>query len=133
MKQMTPTKQEMLEKIYEVIADKTLSFGCNVYYNPFKNNVTVSYVSNTDEIYFKSADHNLKMYISDIEKIIWHPVMIWDVLDWRESKCNIHAELWFDEWIEIFWYWKDKRKPINDQSDECITFIFNLTNPWTNH
>jgi hypothetical protein len=46
-------------------------------------------------------------------------VMIWDVLDWIE-KWNF-----FDK-IVILQLWKEKRKPIEKQSEECIEYFYNL-------
>ncbi len=47
-------------------------------------------------------------------------VMIWDVLDW--IKNNPRPAL------QIFKFWELTRKPIEDQSEECIEFIYNLIN-----
>jgi len=59
-------------------------------------------------------------------KPTWHsPVMIWDVLDWMQPKYWI--------WIpdlenrsEVCMKREHKRKPIEEQSEECIDFIYNL-------
>jgi len=74
------TKQEMIDKIYEVMADKTLT------------------------------------------------VMIWDVLDWRENiDKRVQTNKEYTEIREfILWLREHKRKPIGDQSTECIEFIYNL-------
>ena len=42
------TQQEKLDKIYEVIANKELSFGCNIrYYSDTESNfVTITYINN---------------------------------------------------------------------------------------
>jgi len=78
---------------------------------------------------YKDIDRNPK---EKEYKIIWHPVMIWDVLDWidKEHKLfftykeeNSPLTLWADKVVNL---WKDKRKPIDDQSEECIDFIYNL-------
>lgn len=56
------------------------------------------------------------------------PVMIWDLLYYIETNMP--------EWFETVWlslkskivnvYWKEKRKPIEEQSEECIDYIYNL-------
>lgn len=121
----------MLKKIYEVIANDDLDFWCK--FQTCKWWKIKTYICSDkhwrERIY--NDEHNLVTKQSkeiDTDKLyfIWHPVMIWDVLDWREIKCNINAKMWFDEWIEIFWYWKEKRKSIDEQSDECIDFIYSL-------
>lgn len=67
--------------------------------------------------------------------VIWHPVMIWDVLDWLrdfakklfdEGKLNKLEHEVNRKWIEIVWEWKLSRKPIEDQSGDTIDFIYNL-------
>jgi len=113
-------KERKLEKIYEVIADKTLSFGCII---------DKCITQNWKAFYAKSMFwgklfwdfEERKDWPSD--KIIWHQVMIWDILDWIEKKFKLNIEE-FDELESLFILWKDKRKSIDDQSDECIDFIY---------
>ena len=82
-----------------------------------------------------------------IEEIIWHPVMIWDVIDWIEKKqFDIHKPIpwfWFEEdekisdesklyliqdyYVDnIIAYWGTKRESIEFQSDECVDYIYSL-------
>lgn len=134
------TKKEMISKIYENIADKTLSFGCNVnfkilnqdwtiYWFDF-NKIIVEEFEKDNFIYYKTSDW-LEYNDDEIYEIIWHPVMIWDVLDYIEK--NIETE----DVIEIMntkchrqsmtiFYFKEKRKPIEEQLDDCIEYIYNL-------
>ena len=112
---MQPTREEMIDRIYEVMADKTLSFGCRIQH------------SNWD--IFKTT--GVGGWLATNDKIIGHPVMIWDVFDW----CMV--ELWNlrhywetnkvdDNFRKLLWLRDDFRKPIKKQSDDCITFIYNL-------
>lgn len=137
----------MLEKIYEVIADKTLSFGCKVQWysndiNYYKDYVVWTWIENyfehticNETITFQVCDmwreetYN-KFPIYYIEKTIWHPVMIGDVLYWYDSKYSLIRNVWIiaTDCFNVLELWKDKRKPIDDQSEECITFIYNLIN-----
>lgn len=84
---------------------------------------------------------------SNIVNVIWHPVMIGDVLDWLEKDYTVDTKRiipWFEldkksseDWkvsmirmhyCEQLWFERAyKRKPIEHQSEECITFIYNLT------
>lgn len=115
------TKEKMIDKIYEVIADKTLSFGC-IYLDRERRKCTyypcTTIHKDTNDLwnfywhYYEVEDWENIWYI----KIIWHPVMIWDVL----QRTSLHND-------EIIKKWHDMRKPIDDQSEECITFIYNLT------
>lgn len=66
----------------------------------------------------------------------WHflPVMIGDILDWVEVN-KIHEKLISQiprgktftspyEMIRVLW--KTKREPLDKQSDDCISYIYNL-------
>lgn len=65
-----------------------------------------------------------------ILKTIWHPVMIGDVMNYLNFQTKFSmASLYYivhDDLAFIIENWKDKRKPIEDQTDECIDFIYNL-------
>ena len=115
------TKQQMIDKIYECIADKTLSLWCFYF----------------SEITRKKETYDWSVWTNYIRKVIWHPVMIGDVLGWLWQKDIpfVIYEWWITErWIVILKIdnWREeKRKPIEDQSDECITFIYNLLPQWS--
>ena len=67
-----------------------------------------------------------------IKEIIWHPVMIGDVIDWIEPYWKGYAQdVRFSQErkrkIDIaLLQWDKKREPIEAQSDECIDFIYSL-------
>lgn len=88
-----------------------------------------------------------------ITKVIWHPVMIGDVLDffkdkrfyckkckkivdwrdvsddqlWGEYYCNIcNNNSLLDIEDDIVFYWFKKREPIEVQEDQCIDYIYSL-------
>lgn len=141
-----PTKQEKIEAIYEKIANKDLSFGCcfqgekssYVIQNPYWCFVWWDW-----RIYSDRCDSELNTQIK-VEKIIGHPVMIGDVMDYIENITldKIYNYIWVkkeeipdlilqktrDAMMKIFPLWKQKRLPIEDQSDDCIDFIFDLLN-----
>ena len=58
--------------------------------------------------------------------------MIWDVLDWIKKQINednISHSNWYDLVVKLGYRdetesWKELRKPIEDQSKECIDFIY---------
>ena len=65
----------------------------------------------------------------------WHTMriwccMIWDVLDWIRHKDLdlIRQYNWSDSRTKlvIIWDMEKYRMPIEDQSEECIEFIYNL-------
>ena len=127
----------MIKAIYEKIADKTLSFGCKIiewwseYIFLYKKELDSS--KNKYNIYLNPIT-NLEYNKSFIDKIIWHPVMIWDVLDYIDSMEFKHSKD-FMKWrkeqypviIDTFLIdWEHKRKPIEEQSSDCIEYIYNL-------
>jgi hypothetical protein len=62
------------------------------------------------------------LFLDELEdKVIWHPVMIWN--------CDILIDKWpnyFDDWLPIIDLWIEKRKPIEEQSDHCVKYIYSL-------
>jgi len=80
---------------------------------------------------------------TDKIEICWmkvNPVMIWDVLDWwnnfelwEEIFCKVAQPNWYNNvsWFDTYFWklmnlWEFKRKPIEEQDDECIEYIYNL-------
>lgn len=66
-------------------------------------------------------------------KIIWHPVMFGNMVNYFEiNNIQLYNEYFHNivhfEWVleEFTKLWKEKRKPIEEQSDECINFIHSL-------
>lgn len=57
---------------------------------------------------------------SNIVHVIWHQVMIGDILDYLQSN-NLLSDC-----IDPLWIWNNKREPIENQSEECIKYIYNL-------
>lgn len=150
MTDTTPTREEMIKKIYEVIADKTLSFGCKVHYLMDRGKREWYHIVWTDlpncwfhwwlcedwRWRFDESGESRPAYQVETDEIIWHPVMIWDVLDWIE--VNSKSWIQYDETISFF-NWEvrteindmfilrgETRKPIEEQHDQCIAFIHSL-------
>ena len=127
------TREQKIEVIYKEIANKELSFGCR-----FKCNIKESAILWIDD-YKNIKDVYWEIYkLSDVI-IKWHPVMIGDVLDYIEKEIWIEdlyktgrslAMITIIGWLKI---WKHKRLPIENQSKECIDYIFNLLEQWKNH
>ena len=71
-----------------------------------------------------------------IKEIIWHPVMLWDALNWLDKKMDkiskevMRADVFYQNVYlntsNLLNGWKKKSKPIEDQSDDCIYFIYSL-------
>jgi len=138
------TKDEMINKIYEVIADKTLSFWCiaEYKYNGFQKLLLCIQSYSIWNKYWTPLNYTnnpVEIDISEMRKIIWHPVMIGDVYQWlfdNKMESNVvyvknpirwwKVEPYSSNKEFIFWRRENRRKPIENQSEECITFIYNL-------
>jgi len=133
------TKDEMINKIDEVIANKTLSFWCRVWYNIVQSYI----VSSTDTRHiwkYRMVDFSVWSFEKCHKQwIIWHPVMIGDVYQWlfdNKMESNVvyvknpirwwKVEPYSSNKEFIFWRRENRREPIENQSDYCITFIYNL-------
>ena len=69
-------------------------------------------------------------YIEETMEILWHEVMIWDVIQRLEDKIWPTIN-WRDDWSPYKWFiateklaklfnlWTDKRLPYSQQSDDC--------------
>lgn len=122
---------DQIKRIYEEMADKTLSFGCITqekweYFN------RVVYVDDTAirliRIWKDYAHSYLRSEIildGNRNKIIGHPVMIGDVLHWITK--NLEYSYW--EWSimeNILIVWNKYDKPIEDQPQKTIDFVESL-------
>lgn len=62
--------------------------------------------------------------------------MIGDVLDWEYKKeedydgrtmDDLELVSFFETWIsEVMLRWKKRREPIDNQSDKCVDYVYNL-------
>lgn len=96
------TKSEKLARIYKVIADKTLSFGCKIKSHHNRQPQKWFTEKYTNDIFLCKGVKNYNYraspidwvyigkprYKSDAIEIIGHPVMIGDVLDWLRQKSE---------------------------------------------
>lgn len=117
-------KQYKIDKIYEVIADKTLSFGCKVQIEMYTKKYIRTVISCKDWIILTNKEQAYST--SHIKKTIWHPIHIWDVLDWMREALLI--EDWEDRQVKLCMERTKKRFILEEQPDECIDFIFWLLN-----
>lgn len=132
---MTYSKQEKLNRIYEVIANKELSFGCNVFIQNYITSITICW-DNTwkcevewteyTEFLWQAGSYTQPFGLRHIKSIIGHPVMIGDVLDWLDSQGWQKIDWRHPAQRSLLILWKSKRLPIDEQSDETISYIFNL-------
>lgn len=134
------TRQEKIDTIYNKIARKDLDFGCIVeskYWESIYLDTRPWQLYNIYRPNYRITDKEKEM------KIIGHPVMIGDIINWienewenkfpyRESaeeagKLYSHMRDYFHNHIsQLLNLWTKKQFPIEEQSDECIDFIYNL-------
>lgn len=140
------TRAEKLEAIYKEMANKNFTLWCkiNVKYRAYYHNETggeVSYakeenlivwtdsVAKNAEIEVSSSDMlnaDKNWYIEDLEiliETIWHPVMIWTIFErYSSSRWFINAQFV----MELIDKWTGYDNPIDDQTDECIDYVYSL-------
>ena len=116
----TPTIEETLDQIYQVIADKTLSIGCEVTIKP-------------QDQYWNIVHYRIIRWderpLEEICAIIWHPVMIWDIISYIKDN---HSSRYWEHIVKLLWIKNSKgvrtdlRKPIEKQPDSCIDYVYSL-------
>lgn len=130
----------MIDEIYEEVADKTLSFGCKIKRNKDFESGRTFKITTKQPISFEQFKkdrandprwHNTiatMIWLVDftyIKKVVWHPVMIGDVLDYFiENKSKQYPSYFVSNKIHMLWIYK--RKPIEEQDMDCIQQIHNL-------
>ena len=144
------TREEKIQAIYEKIANKELTFWCRVNTEYWRIVSVVEeaaderwYIVVSEESLYNDEDIGAyycwlrvrwleDMESIDVAKIIWHPVMIGDVLDWIEPYWSGYVQsVEFTERrrrkMNLVLLQRDnKRLPIDEQSDECIDYIYSL-------
>lgn len=115
------TKEEMLSAIYDEMADKTLSDGCIIErfldrYLIWSNILEI--LPDNELIHY--WDVRWQEYWNNMQyEIIWHPVRIGDVIEYVRLKNIWNINPITDEWDY-------PRLPIDEQSDDAISFVYNL-------
>ena len=125
------TREKKLEAIYKEMANKKRTFGCICRINDgedvifIRQNKTWSYLSIRE-----NEEFTVSLWYAP--EIIWHPVMIWDVIEWIEPYWGWYAQdLKFSQERKrkiniVLLQWDKKRESIDTQSDECIDLVYSL-------
>lgn len=134
------TKEQKIDKIYEIIADKSLTFWCNIYCS-----LCIDWCCwfHFHTIWNEDVDViNQTIRIGDyyhIQKIIWHNILIGDVLNWLDkskytdlTKSYKYYGHYFDIVDVICDLRTEKLLCFENQSEKCIDYIYNLItqNEW---
>ena len=128
---ITLEREQKLEAIYKEMANKKLKLWCKCKSHNWENvifirqNKTWSYLSIRE-----NEEFTVSLWYTP--EIIWHPVMIWDVLDWIEPYWSGYVQsVEFTERrrrkMNLVLLQRDnKRLPIDEQSDGCIDYVYSL-------
>ena len=131
------TREQKLNAIYEKIANKDLSFGCRIFHKFdwkrwFKARIITDSIKRDDGTFYwvKLEFENSVTWLQEKEmEIIGHPVMLSDALDWiYDNEMTLFEDTWINHIIDTtikLWIW-NLRKPLEEQSDKCIDFIYSL-------
>ena len=130
-------REQKIEAIYNKVADKTLSFWCKVLDNSWWDTWYAHIIiSQYDEKIWNVIEcsswrydrlYKCLWHMNNMWKIIWHPIYIWDVLDYIRELFKINPQI--DYWKltnKIITFWELERKPLEEQDDLCIDYLFNL-------
>lgn len=118
--------QKMIDKIQKIIWDKTPNFWCIVQW--VHPNKIIEY-KDWDYIVYDTIDKKQRIYDEMFirDRIIGHSVMIWDILEWLcLPKINNNRIWWQSTLANILNIWDNKKKPIEEQSEDCIKYIYYL-------
>jgi hypothetical protein len=127
----------MIAKIYEAMARKDLSFGCRIH--NWRNWIIIwkDYDENWETWRYRIIDdwENVYTTINPLT-IIGHPVLLSDVLNyiddnekWQDDKSKHWDILLWNSLYETGKYsWNMSIPTINNQSIDCIEYIYNLIN-----
>ena len=119
------TKEEKLEAIYKEMANKKLKLWCKCKSHNWENVIFIRKNRGWEYLFLrKNKEFMIPLWYSP--KIIWHPVMIGDVMYYiRKKYWNNHS--WFhNDRSKLIDLWFKEREPIEDQSDECIDYVYSL-------
>ena len=136
------TKEEMLSAIYDEMADKTLSDGCIIHAGGHKSMIgDAKYYGDCgfipEHISVGWCSCCAKEYKELEYSIIWHPVLIGDVLKYIDTNCCFVDD---GEWNKsrdmealdsmlraVFYSFVGKQnRPIEEQDESCIDYVFSL-------
>lgn len=135
------TRDQKIVAIYKEMANKELTLGCKVKFSKW-----IYSIIDREDVWFLSSykgqdwdiyntieiEDGVNSRCYSIEEIIWHPVMIWDVLDWIEPYWSgyVQSVEFTDRRRKkknlVLLQRDNKRLPIDEQSDECIDYVYGL-------
>ena len=122
------TREKKIRVIYKEIANKEITFGCKIFIEGEKW-VIVDEDKYWEWIATLRGDWWVTREKPECEfEVVGHPVMIGDVMYYIKERINLEklAVDYYEEIAELSDNWKDERLSIEQQSDECVDFVYNL-------
>lgn len=131
------TREEKIQSIYKEMANKELAMGCDIVADG-----DMATIVDANRFWEWIAILRGNWFVTREEPnyeftVIWCPVMIWDVISYLRKPFNtfiegipvgIHLEV--DSYIKninsLLTEWIDAGLSIEQQSDECINFVYSL-------
>lgn len=134
-------RQQKIDAINDVIARKDLNFGCKTFHKvdwkrSFKARIITDKIEKDYGTFYrvKLDSENSVTWLQEKEmEIIGHPVMLGDVIDYINEDIYPGAgydHVFYHSWesvVDVVNLWEEKRKPIEDQPDDCIDYVYKLT------
>lgn len=130
------TREEKIKAIYAEMANKEKTIWCK--YLVYEKNEPDKIIEAIEEwesftLYFGGNDYAMKPTEEDyhkyysIKEIIWHPVMIGDALEVIDAIAANRNNARYERRLrDILMVWSKPRKPIDEQPDECIDYVYSL-------
>lgn len=123
------TREEKIAAIYAEMANKKRTFGCRCKRNDGEDVIFIRKNKKWEYLYMRrNKEFTIPLWYAP--KVIWHPVMIGDVLDWIDNKMGVsnceYEEFVVEEANISVLLWREYLKPIEEQSDECVDYIYSL-------
>ena len=129
------SREEKLKRIYEVVSNKTLTRWCYI----LKDGLGY-FITEADEVKLLCRQewlpHNnssmVFVFKDDVRcyTILWHPVMLWDVLEY-----NTHSWEKAIESNEILFAWWDLHysEELKYCKNTCVDYVYSLLEATTDH
>lgn len=141
-------REEKINAIYKEMANKKLTFGCKYLVSDITDwwdfltreneGECISFSWCSKDLVFYFWEEESKTY--KLKKVIWHPVMIGNVIEYLRIACEGFIEWQAVEDSTVFWRGRDYKTllnglvfnwyradlPIEKQTDECVEYVYNL-------
>ena len=119
------TREQKIQAIYEAMANKKRTFGCRCKTNNWANVIFIR--KNRKWVYlYMRRNKEFTIPLWYVPKVIWHPVMIWDVIYYiRKKYWNNHS--WFhSDRSKLIDLRSKERESIEWQYNDCVDFVYSL-------